>query len=389
MRRLTILLLAVLLVGLCLPTLGLYLKETDVLTWNGSAWARLTKGALSATCASGLAVGGGYGDTGLSISSAGALTSNSTGLFDSTITSGKSGSNGGLVVKATGGSTTFSVAGATGNTVVVGTLDTTGATTLTGATTVGGGYGATGATIGTDGAISTNGALIVDGASTLTGAVGIGTGYAGTGTTLGATGAISAKGALIVDGASTLTGAVAAGSTLGVTGATTLTGGVTVLNAPVGAITWPGFTGLTTGTDTTPVNGTRWYSSLFIPYNRTITGIGYLIGTVGGTDKVIVELKSSTGASLATSNTAGATVGTAATFQEVAFTGTYAAVGPAIYYVVVQMNGTTARLRTLPTATAPAYTNWASSTAGTFGTTAAITAPSTFTADKGPVAYIY
>jgi hypothetical protein len=141
--RKTILCILLLALLASLPVLSATTKETDVLGWTGSAWTRLAKGYLrtAQTAAHAtLVIGGGYGDTGLSVAATGALTSNSTAQYDGVITSGVTGSNGGLVVKSTGaGATTFSVAGATGNTVVVGTADITGATTVTGLTTLNGG----------------------------------------------------------------------------------------------------------------------------------------------------------------------------------------------------------------------------------------------------------
>jgi hypothetical protein len=100
--------------------------ETNVLSWDGSKWARLTKGYLltaqSPTHAT-LAIGGGYGDTGLSVAATGALTSNSTALFDGSITSGKTGANGSIIVKnAAAGATYFSASGDTGNVVIKGDI---------------------------------------------------------------------------------------------------------------------------------------------------------------------------------------------------------------------------------------------------------------------------
>jgi hypothetical protein len=153
-------------------------------------------------------------------------------------------------------------------------------------------------------------------------------------------------------------------------------------------ITYPALASLSDGTSSTPVNGTRYWCSLYIPHRVRLTGISYLIGGTGGTDKVIVELKDAYGASLANSALAGATVGTANTFQPVAFTaGLF--VDPGWYYVVVQMNGTTARLRTIPANLGISQVANTGSAAGTFGTVAAITPPTGFTADVGPIAYVY
>lgn len=154
-------------------------------------------------------------------------------------------------------------------------------------------------------------------------------------------------------------------------------------------ITHPALTSLTDGTDTTPVNGTRYSCSIFIPHSLTLTGIAYLIGTVGGTDKVIAELKNAAGVNLATSALAGATVGTLATFQQVAFTATYSVLGPAWYFLTLQFNGTTARFRTIPANLGISQVALTQSVAGTFGTTANITAPTTFTAGVGPIAFTY
>lgn len=165
----------------------------------------------------------------------------------------------------------------------------------------------------------------------------------------------------------------------------TLTGGIGG-GFPYNISTWQPIAA-TSGTDTACSNGTAYVGSIYVPMNATITGIQYLVGSVGGTDKVIASLHDSTGALLANSATAGATVGTAAQIQQVAFTGTYAAVGPGFYFVALTFNGTTAKFRSIP-----AYT--AAGTIGngvtqTFGTPAAFTVPTTFTADKVPVASLY
>lgn len=136
---------------------------------------------------------------------------------------------------------------------------------------------------------------------------------------------------------------------------------------------------------TTPVAGTRYYTSVDIGAPATITGIAALIGAVGGTDKFIYELHDSTGAMVATTALAGVTVGTAATWQQIPFTAPYQAAAGR-YFIVVQNNGTTARLATQNSPTSP---NLTGSAAGTFGTSAAITPPTTYIAGVGPVAVLY
>lgn len=139
---------------------------------------------------------------------------------------------------------------------------------------------------------------------------------------------------------------------------------------------------LTTGTDSTPTAGTVYFGALYLPVNYTCTGIGYLIGSVGGTDSAIVALYDSTGAVVANSALAGTTVGTTATVQEIAFTATYAAKGPGLYYVSISTNGNTCRLR-LSVASGVR----GGSAAGVFGTLDAITPPTANAA--APIAYVY
>lgn len=179
-------------------------------------------------------------------------------------------------------------------------------------------------------------------------------------------------------------------TTLDATGAYTPTGGVAAAGGftlhPYNIRTWQAIAA-TSGTDTACTNGTAYVGSIQIPGNMTITGISYLVGSVGGTDKVIVSLHDSTGAVVAASAAAGVTVGTAAQVQAVAFTAPVAVTGPATYFIALTFNGTTAKFRSVP-----AYTQGGvigNGVTQTFGTTAAFTPPTTFTADKVPVAFVY
>lgn len=139
----------------------------------------------------------------------------------------------------------------------------------------------------------------------------------------------------------------------------------------------------------TPVAGTRYYSSVAIGVtgggSTALTGIAALIGATGGTDKFIYELHDSTGALVATTALAGVTVGTAGTWQQIPFTSPVS-VAPGNYFIVVQNNGTTARIATYNSPTSPLLTG---SATGSFGTSAAITPPTTYTAGVGPVAMVY
>lgn len=141
-----------------------------------------------------------------------------------------------------------------------------------------------------------------------------------------------------------------------------------------------------TGTDSACTNGDIYWCATLVPYNCTLTGISYLIGSVGGTDKAIVGLYSSAGVLLASSVLAGTTVGTAANWQPLDFTAALPTVGPALYYVALQFNGATAKFRTHA---GPGQKYVANTVAGTFGTMAAITPGSSFVASKGPIAVTY
>lgn len=143
----------------------------------------------------------------------------------------------------------------------------------------------------------------------------------------------------------------------------------------------------TSGTDTACSNGTAYVGSVFIPANTTITGIQYLVGSVGGTDKVVASLHDSSGTLLANSATAGATVGTAAQVQQVAFTAPYVTTGPGWYFIALTFNGTTAKFRSVPAHTQNGVVG--NGVTQTFGTPASFTAPTTFTADKVPIASCY
>jgi hypothetical protein len=127
---------------------------------------------------------------------------------------------------------------------------------------------------------------------------------------------------------------------------------------------------------------------VFIPVaGVTLTGIGVLNGGTVATDKIIVALYDSTGALLASSALAGTNMASTNVFQETAFTATYTTLRPGRFWIAVQTNGANANIRTIATAT------WidvlTSNVAGTFGTLPALTPPTTFTAGKGPIAYVY
>jgi hypothetical protein len=141
----------------------------------------------------------------------------------------------------------------------------------------------------------------------------------------------------------------------------------------------------TPGTDSACTDGTFYAGAVFVPARTLITGATNLIGSVGGTDKVIYYLWDSTGALLAWTAVAGTTVGTTATMQtRLAFVDPVTIDGPALVYAGCIFNGTTAKFRTHAIGNGPAF-----SSTGTFGTNAALTVATTFTADKAPVMGLY
>lgn len=129
-----------------------------------------------------------------------------------------------------------------------------------------------------------------------------------------------------------------------------------------------------------------------IPENTfTITGLNIPIVT-GGTDTWHVALYNSAGVRVARSILAGVTAGTSATIQQIPFYGndgvTLAPVTiqAGTYYMALQSNGNTATFSAINSPIWPLVTG---SQTGAAGTLAAITPPTTYTANLGPMASLY
>lgn len=292
-----------------------------------------------------------------------ATTVNATTATATTVNAGASGTAGTFQVfptTASKGKATITVSDASGNTTTaINVAAQTGARTYTVPDA-----GASASFAMTEGAQTINGAKTFGGAAIFSSTV--------------ATGAL------------TVTGAVTVSTTLGVTGIITPTGGVA---AAGGFSTSPRnwHTGAskplatTDGTDYTVVATEVIIAEVFVPSNATITGVALFNGSaVAGNVKV--GLANSAGAVVATSAST-AQSGTDA-YQLVPFTGTYAAVGPATYYVLAigDTGGGTSKINTHIIGSFGGSKQTGQVYATGFTT---ITPPTTFTTALAPMASLY
>lgn len=142
------------------------------------------------------------------------------------------------------------------------------------------------------------------------------------------------------------------------------------------------------GTSVTGAATIAYVSQFYLPVNATLTGLAILNGATVGTDKWIVALVNSAGTIVANSAIAGTLSAGASSWQQIPFTATYAAAGPGVYWAVLYKNGTTDNFQAIPAS--GAYAGLAGSVTGqTFGTLAALTLPTSFTAGLGPIFYTY
>lgn len=142
------------------------------------------------------------------------------------------------------------------------------------------------------------------------------------------------------------------------------------------------------GTSKTTVAGTLFCADVFVERTFTATGIGVLNAGTVGTDNGLVALYDTGGALVANSATAGAVTASANAFQQRNFTATVLLIGPAQYFACYQSNGTTDNIRTVAASTFIDVLT--TSFTGVFGTVpATMTVPTTFTADVGPIAYVF
>lgn len=166
---------------------------------------------------------------------------------------------------------------------------------------------------------------------------------------------------------------------------TTRAGFFKLLSPQIGAVTYAAAMGTSTATTAAEL----YCTEIDVPYNKLLTGLAPHVGATGGTDKWIAALYDSGGNPLAWSALAGTTAGTTQTWQQLAFTTTYFAVGPAQYYGCIMSNGTTATLDLITTGKSDFVLTFKSGSAGTFGTLPTFTAPTGFTTLNGAYLYAY
>jgi microcystin-dependent protein len=204
---------------------------------------------------------------------------------------------------------------------------------------------------------------------------------------------IDAKGTGTIRIANTSTGAVTIVPATTVTGAITPTGGIAAAGGfsatPRNVHTGGNPAMLSTdGTNTDAVVTELYVAEVFIPANCTVTGAAVLWGTnTNGNAKVALYNSSGTRVALSASTDVsgytGASYGT-----RIAFSGTYAAVGPATYFlgVICDDNTNDVRTHTLGNFGAGKTTGLVYATEAGYAT---ITPPTTFTTAEGPIATLY
>ena len=178
-------------------------------------------------------------------------------------------------------------------------------------------------------------------------------------------------------------GAVLANTTIQATGGMKPAGGFSSSPRNISTCNEAGNADTAGFTNQTPVITEVYIAEVFVPANVTVTGVAIFNGTVAS-GNVKVGLANSAGVNVATSAST-ASSGTAS-YQLVPFTGTYAAVGPATYYVETFYDNTTVRPQALTVGSCGAAKQTGQTYATGFTT---ITPPTTFTTGVGPVANLY
>jgi len=204
---------------------------------------------------------------------------------------------------------------------------------------------------------------------------GVFTGAVTVGTTLGVTGAVTLSSTAAVTGALTPTGGIAAAGGFSFSPRLCHTGGM-------------GATISTQGTNLTVVVTELYVAELFIPANCTITGASIFWGdaTEGNAKVCLFDSAGTRVAISASTDVSGHTVDAYST--RIPFSATYAAKGPATYYLGVIADNTAHRINThvLGDFGAGKITGLVYATEAGY---ASITVPTTFTTGLGPIGSVY
>lgn len=137
----------------------------------------------------------------------------------------------------------------------------------------------------------------------------------------------------------------------------------------------------TDGTDSTPVITETYIAQVDVPHACTVTGIAAFNGSVAS-GNVKYALADSAGTILA--QTASTAMSGTDAYQRVALSATLDIVG-GTYFILQQIDNTTARVNSHTLGNGGA----SKKTGETYGTFTAITPPTTFTANLGPIASLY
>jgi len=178
-------------------------------------------------------------------------------------------------------------------------------------------------------------------------------------------------------------------------------GKLKISNVPIGSVAYSSL-----GTSTTNVIQ-LWTTDIFVPLNRVVSNIAFLQGSGSVTDNWVGVIYDSYGNIVASTALAGQAQSGASTFQVQAIAlvytqsattaGTFSSaaatsvslLGPQQYFVGIQINNTSANAINLVATNTFLDVCCGAITAGTFGTIpATITPVTTFTALKGPIAYL-
>lgn len=165
----------------------------------------------------------------------------------------------------------------------------------------------------------------------------------------------------------------------GLQGAVNLVSNITIGSVAYGSL----------GNATTYAASTNVYvTSIFVPYDMTVTNVNVLNGGTVGTNSIIASLYNAAGTLIGNSATAGTATAGANAFQTLALTTPRAIQGPGVYYVGISSNGAVDNVRTIAASTFVGARSLL--VAGqVFGTLTNLSAlPTTLVANVAPIVYL-